>query len=73
MQTLQISLPDDIVSRLKSLKQEQSSFVAEAVQEKFARQKRHSLELALIEGYAASRTEDRIITEDFDDTVGDGL
>jgi hypothetical protein len=71
MQTLQISLPDDIASVILSLNDEQSQFIVEAVREKLARQQRATLEAILIEGYQATRAEDRIITEDFELTTGD--
>lgn len=73
MQTLQISLPDDLASALLPLNDEQNHFIAEAVREKLARQKRAALEAILIEGYQATRSEDRIIAEDFNATVGDGV
>ena len=69
MQTLQISLPDDIASAILSLNDKQSQFIVEAVREKLARQQRATLEAILIEGYQATRAEDRIITEDFNATV----
>ena len=73
MQTLPISLPDDLASALLPLNDQQNHFITEAVREKLARQKRTALEAVLIEGYQATRAEDRIITEDFDGTVGDGI
>jgi ribosomal protein L31E len=52
---------------------ENSQFIVEAVREKLARQKRANLEAIRIEGYQATRAEDRIITEDFELIIGDGV
>ena len=65
MKTIKIELSDSDVNFIHSLHQEEKGFTKEAIEEKIARERRHSLKEILEEGYQATREKDLSITNDF--------
>jgi len=58
MKRLNITLPDDIGQYLETIRNK-SSFIAEALKEKFERERKRKLDNLLIEGYKATKEEDK--------------
>ena len=58
MVRLNITLPDEIAKDLAG-KQNKSRFVADALKEKFERERREKIEHLMIEGYKATDHEDK--------------
>lgn len=58
MKRLNITMPEEIEQHLRVVPNK-SRFIAEALKEKFERDKRKKLDELLIEGYQATRQEDR--------------
>ena len=62
---LNITVPEDVAEQLHDIPNK-SQFIAQAVKEKFDREKKQKLEKALIEGYKETAAEDRQISRDWD-------
>jgi len=65
MMRLNITLPDEIAHRL-STKRNKSRFIAEAVKEKFEREKKKELERLMLEGYKATCKEDKNLNSEWE-------
>lgn len=65
MKRLNITLPDDIANDLNKFSNK-SRFISEALREKIGKNKKEKLENLLVEGYLATRYEDKAIAEDWD-------
>lgn len=72
MVRLNITLPEDVVKYLKNVRNK-SSFIADALREKFAQEKNKKMESLLIEGYQRMAEEDKNVSKDWDSTVNDGI
>ncbi|MCI0437782.1 MAG: hypothetical protein L0177_01465 [Chloroflexi bacterium] len=62
------TIPEEVAKKLRTMVSEskRSAFVAEAVDEKLAAMVDEQLERELIEGYIATREEDRAINEEWE-------
>ncbi len=69
---MNITLSSEIAELLKDV-ENKSGFIAEAIKEHIERKKRERLTKELIEGYKASKHEDKQLIEDWDMTSGDGI
>jgi metal-responsive CopG/Arc/MetJ family transcriptional regulator len=69
---LKITLPSDVAEAIKG-GENKSAFIAEAIRYRLKMEKQKKLIAALREGYAATRTEDRKLSKEWDSTVGDGI
>ena len=69
---MNITLPLEIAEILKNVKNK-SSFIAEAVRERFEREKKDNLIKELSEGYKVRKKEDTEISLEWDTTSGDGI
>lgn len=65
MTRLNITLPDEIARRLTS-KHNKSRFIAEALKEKFERERRKEIERLLMEGYKTTSTEDKKLNTEWE-------
>ena len=65
MTHLNISLPDEIAKRLAVIPNK-NRFIAKALKEQFEQERRRKDELLLIEGYKATRLEDRNINTEWE-------
>ena len=65
MVRLNITMPEDLVQQLKHIRNK-SKFIAQALREKFQRDKKKELENLLIEGYQKSTEEDKIINKEWE-------
>ncbi len=72
MVRLNITMPENLAAQLKSVRNK-SSFIAEAVREKFQKERKKQLEIELIEGYQAIGKEEQDLVKDWDIVSGDGL
>lgn len=66
MKTIQIELPDPIISFIHSLSKQEEAFAREAVEEKVIREKRKNLASLLAKGYQATAQEDLAISKEFE-------
>lgn len=64
MKRLNITLPDDLEKEIESVSNK-SRFIAQALREKFEREKRQKIDQLLIEGYQAAKEEDQTIDNDW--------
>ncbi len=71
MTRLNITLPDEIAQELAT-KRNKSSFIAEALSEKFEREKQKQMEQALFEGYNETSKEDAELQADWESTEIEG-
>jgi metal-responsive CopG/Arc/MetJ family transcriptional regulator len=71
MKRLNITLPEEIAQEIKSIPNK-SGFIAEAVKEKLERIKKEKLDKLLIEGYKATRREDREINQEWEKITLEG-
>lgn len=71
MKRLNITLPEDLIKNMKNLPNK-SHFIAEALKEKLERIKKEELDRKLIEGYKATRKEDKKINEDWEKITLEG-
>lgn len=71
MKRLNITLPEDLIEKMKNLPNK-SHFIAEALKEKLERIKKEELDRKLIEGYKATRKEDKKINEDWEKITLEG-
>lgn len=65
MVRLNITMPDDLAKELEKVKNK-SSLIAQALREKFQREKRTKLEQSLIEGYQSLAKEDKIVNQEWE-------
>jgi metal-responsive CopG/Arc/MetJ family transcriptional regulator len=68
MKRLNITLPDDLEKELEALPNK-SRFIALALREKLEREKRQKLDSLLIEGYQATKEEDKALNEDWQEAT----
>jgi metal-responsive CopG/Arc/MetJ family transcriptional regulator len=71
MKRLNITLPEEINEQIKNLPNK-SRFIAEALKEKLERIEREKLDRLLVEGYKATREEDKKINEEWEKTTLEG-
>ena len=72
MVRLNITMPEDIAKQLNYVRNK-SSFIAEALKEKFQRQKKEKLNETLAAGYQKTAQEDAQINKDWEQgTLSDG-
>ena len=65
MKRLNITLPEEIAQEIKDIPNK-SGFISEAVKEKLDRINKEKLDKLLIEGYKATRKEDKEINQDWE-------
>ncbi len=65
MKRLNITIPDDLGQDLETIPNK-SRFIAEALKEKLEREKREKLEELLIEGYKATKKEDKKLNREWE-------
>ena len=68
MKRLNITLPERIAQELKNIPNK-SSFISEAVKEKIERINKEKLDKLLIEGYRATRKEDKEINQEWEKII----
>jgi len=71
MKRLNITLPEDLIKKMGNLPNK-SHFIAVALKEKLERIKKEELDRKLIEGYKATRKEDKKINEDWEKITLEG-
>jgi metal-responsive CopG/Arc/MetJ family transcriptional regulator len=71
MRRLNITLPEEIVRNIEEIPNK-SRFIAEALKEKLERLKRENLDRLLMEGYKATKEEDKQIAKDWDKITLEG-
>ena len=71
MKRLNITLPERIAQELKNIPNK-SSFISEAVKEKLDRINKEKLDKLLIEGYKATRKEDKEINQEWEKITLEG-
>lgn len=72
MVRLNITMPEEVAEQLQRISNK-SQFIAQAVREKFSREKRRDLERLLTEGYQKSAQEDINMSGDWENsTLTDG-
>jgi len=71
MKRLNITLPEDLIEEIKDLSNK-SRFIADALKEKLERIKREELDRRLIEGYRATKEEDKKINEEWEKITLEG-
>ena len=64
MRRLNITLPDEVIREIKDLPNK-SRFIAEALKEKLERIEREKLDRLLVEGYKATKEEDKRIDKEW--------
>ncbi len=65
MKRLNITLPDEVVREIKDLPNK-SRFIAEALKEKLERIEREKFDRLLVEGYKATKEEDKRIDKEWE-------
>lgn len=71
MKRLNITLPQDLTEEIKDLPNK-SRFIAVALKEKLERIKKEELDRKLIEGYKATKEEDKKINEEWEKITLEG-
>ena len=71
MKRLNITLPEEIAQEIKDIPNK-SGFISEAVKEKLDRINKEKLDKLLIEGYKATRKEDREINQEWEKITMEG-
>ena len=71
MRRLNITLPEEINEQIKSLPNK-SRFIAEALKEKLDRIEREKLDRLLVEGYKATKEEDKGIDKEWEKITLEG-
>jgi len=71
MKRLNITLPEEIAQEIKDIPNK-SAFISEAVKEKLGRINKEKLDKLLIEGYKASRKEDKEINQEWEKITLEG-
>ncbi len=69
---INITLPAEIAEMLRNVKNK-SSYIAEAVRERFEREEKANLIKELAEGYRVRKSEDKQLALEWDNTSGDGI
>jgi len=65
MKRLNITLPEELYEELKNIPNK-SHFIAEVVKDRLERQKKEKLDKLLIEGYKATKEEDKEINQEWE-------
>ena len=71
MKRLNITLPEEIAQEIKDIPNK-SGFISEAVKEKLDRINKEKLDKLLIEGYKATRREDKEINQEWEKITLEG-
>ena len=71
LKRLNITLPEEIAQEIKDIPNK-SSFISEAVKEKLDRINKEKLDKLLIEGYKATRKEDKEINQEWEKITLEG-
>ena len=71
LKRLNITLPEEIAQEIKDIPNK-SGFISEAVKEKLDRINKEKLDKLLIEGYKATRREDREINQEWEKITMEG-
>ena len=71
LKRLNITLPEEIAQEIKDIPNK-SSFISEAVKEKLERINKEKLNKLLIEGYKATRKEDKEINQEWEKITLEG-
>jgi len=71
MKRLNITLPEEIVQEIKSFPNK-SRFITEALREKIERIRKEKIDKLLIEGYKATKEEDKRIDEEWEKVTLEG-
>ena len=71
LKRLNITLPEEIAQEIKDIPNK-SGFISEAVKEKLDRINKEKLDKLLIEGYKATRREDREINQEWEKITLEG-
>ena len=71
LKRLNITLPEEIAKEIKDIPNK-SGFISEAVKEKLDRINKEKLDKLLIEGYKATRREDREINQEWEKITMEG-
>jgi metal-responsive CopG/Arc/MetJ family transcriptional regulator len=71
MKRLNITLPEEIAQEIKDIPNK-SGFISEAVKEKLERINKEKLDQLLIEGYKATRKEDKEINQEWEKITLEG-
>jgi len=71
LKRLNITLPEEIAQKIKYIPNK-SAFISEAVKEKLDRLSKEKLDKLLIEGYKATRKEDREINQEWEKITLEG-
>jgi len=71
MKRLNITLPEEIAQEIKDIPNK-SGFISEAVKEKLERMNKEKLDKLLIEGYKATRKEDKEINKEWEKITLEG-
>jgi len=71
MKRLNITLPEEIAQEIKDIPNK-SAFISEAVKEKLERINKEKLDKLLIEGYKATRKEDKEINQEWEKITLEG-
>ena len=69
---LNITLPSEIGEALKGISNK-SAFIAQAIHERLERERQKQLIETLREGYSVTFEEDKVLSQDWNCTIGDGL
>ena len=65
MVRLNITIPEDLVKQLRQIRNK-SGFIAQAIREKFEREKKEKLRKVLVEGYQKMTSEDALLNPDWE-------
>jgi glucose-6-phosphate-specific signal transduction histidine kinase len=71
MRRLNITLPDEIGQQIEAIPNK-SRFIAEAIKERLERERRQKIDELLIEGYKATKEEDRRTNEEWEGITLEG-
>ena len=71
MKRLNITLPDEVIRQIKDLPNK-SHFIAEALKEKLERIESEKLDRLLVEGYEATKEEDKRIDKEWEKITLEG-
>ena len=71
MKRLNITLPEEVAQEIKDIPNK-SGFISEAVKEKLGRINKEKLDKLLIEGYKATRKEDKEINQEWEKITLEG-
>lgn len=71
MKRLNITLPEEVTQDLETIPNK-SRFIADAVKEKLERERKRRLNELLIEGYKATKEEDKKLNEEWEEITLEG-